>query len=119
MRKTIYVPSQEVWNEVTAEAKKKGVSISAFLLSGVKKDSQLDRIEGLLKKLKEFIGPPEKEQGEAQVETLLKKQSAAMQRIKEIEQATAYVYDEPEYIPTDSTGDPGIFNPQPKARKKK
>lgn len=34
IRKTIYVPSQEVWNRVKKEASKRGLSVSQYLLGG-------------------------------------------------------------------------------------
>ena len=47
MRKTIYVPSQEVWDEVEAKAKAMGLKVSPYLLGGyhLPNESQMDRIE--------------------------------------------------------------------------
>lgn len=35
MRKTIYVPSQEVWDRIKLEAEKGGLSVSQFLIRGI------------------------------------------------------------------------------------
>lgn len=52
MRKTIYVPSEEVWNEVKDGAKLAGLSVSQYLLGGGHADwGRLGRIEAKLDKL--------------------------------------------------------------------
>ena len=54
MRKTIYVPSQEVWDEVKRKADEAGITVSKYLLGSTNHvpNSQLDRIE---KKLDSII----------------------------------------------------------------
>lgn len=51
IRKTIYIQDVEAWGRVEAKSRESGLSTGAVLMGAFSKDTQLDRIEGMLKEL--------------------------------------------------------------------
>ena len=54
MKKSIYIPD-DLWEEIELGAERSGMSVSEFLLSSFKRDSQLDRVERLVIEILEKI----------------------------------------------------------------
>jgi hypothetical protein len=122
IRKTIYVPSQEIWDDVKAKADGMGLSISQYLLGGKHVSSQLDRIESMLKeipvlkKTRQLIEPKPKDYKTSSEVPNIERESVA--RILAAGQAKLDAARKGRSIKKDKIAEVKGFNPQPKGGKK-